>query len=144
MDEQIKNHLLEYLDKTAGAVEKLLDFSADQIPLVAKEILTYNIWSSSFSILVMGAMLYKLYVTMRDLFIAEYKRVEDLKTNKAGKDRCYPSYETEFSSMIGVIIFVSGLVGFVVLLHFFHTVDHLIKVVLAPRLFLLDYLRGLK
>ena len=141
MDEQIKNHLLEYLDKTAGAVEKLVDFSADQIPLVAKDVLTYNIWSNSFSILVLSFLLYKLHTSCRSMFSQEYERV---KAMKSSKERNYPSYEIEFSAVVGICTGVGIIVSFVLLIHIFCSVDHLLKAIYAPRLFILDYIRGLK
>ena len=43
---ELEKKLVDYMDKTAGAVEQVLEFSLEQAPMVAQEIVKYGFWSS--------------------------------------------------------------------------------------------------
>ncbi len=121
---ELEKKLVEYMDKTAGAIEQVLDFSMEQAPLVVKEIISYGFWSGVLWIVISAGMI---------LFsIKKYKELRTLK-----KVASYPE-----DKKLGFAQFCVFVLSVVFVIVFACNIQKLVKVSVAPRLYIIDSLRG--
>lgn len=132
MDEKTKTLVYEYLKKLLEATEKGVQWTADQIPLIIQEKLNYDFWYSiSWMIfgvvLVLGAWLFcHLY---EDYANKNFPISDPWKIDQ--KDARITRVFVRIGSLIVGIGFVTvnGPVA--------------LKIAVAPRLYILEWLRGL-
>ena len=107
-------------DKIGALIEQLekgIDFSKGQAPIIIEQLLTYDLvvavgWLVIFS-LILGFIVYRIYNI-------------DKKA----------SYYDDGAANIGYII------GFLVIIFIILSISIIIKITIAPNLYVLDYLRG--
>lgn len=120
MNEELKNQLSTFLAKALDVADKGIDTAGEQIPALLQEIVYCELWSSVGFI----AMFITLSITL--FFVANY-------LNK----RCKEVEGAEDFSMLYMIalgIFFATLLV---------NVPTIIKTLVAPRLVILEYLKGL-
>ena len=121
MNEELKNQLAQFLEKTLDVVEKGIDTAGEQIPALLQEIVNYQIAYGVFCSVL--AVLFFILIAI-SLLIA--RRGED-------KDN-FTLLITGISGFI-ISIFLTGIC--------FIEATVLIKALSAPRLVILEYLKGL-
>jgi hypothetical protein len=121
MDEQTKTLLAEYLKKLLQAAESGASFAAEQIPLVVQEKLAFDFWSSvmwatvsAISMVLVWYGYYKLNV------MAEWDEETTAPTTVAAAFCTLP---------LLVVIFVN--------------LSAIIKIQVAPRLYIVEWLKGM-
>jgi hypothetical protein len=118
MNEELQKKLAGSLDKVIGAVEAGLDLAGKEAPLVVSEILNYGLMLNSVLIGV------GCFILIIGLFL--------VRLEFSPKNKC-----TGLPGMFAIVCFVFSTVSIVT--HFLH----LMKIWLAPRLYVLDQLRNL-
>lgn len=113
----------EILDKFVIEMTEVLknakDFGVAQMPDILKQILNYSFWFDVY-ILVLGALLFGIgFVGMVFAFV----KLKD----------------TDYGERCMLIIFASVVASFVGLLMVFWTVPELFQIVIAPKVFLINY-----
>lgn len=123
MNEELKQQLTQFLAKALDVANKGIDATGEQIPLILQEIVSWQLWSSIgflalfTSITVLGSVLsYYIY--------RHYKRTYDV--------------DSFFS-----FILVSVTTLFVFFASLIYNLPIILKVLIAPRLIILEYLQGL-
>ena len=121
MDEQTKKLLNEYLVKLLGAIEKGTDFAAEQIPLVIQEKLTFSFYEHLFYAFVWGLPV--LTIVGICLWLSRY---------------FYKDNDSDWPGPLvgGFVVLCCGLipVGY--------NVVAMLKISIAPRLYILEWLQG--
>ena len=120
MDEQTEKLFNEYLTSLLRAVEKGVDFAVEQIPLVIQEKLTFSFYEH---------LLYLCIWTMPVLFIVGFLLLSRRKLYK-NNNSDWPKL-----AACGFIVFCCGL------LPIGYNIVALLEISLAPRLYLLEWLR---
>lgn len=121
--EEVLNNLISLLEESAT-------FTKTEIPLLLQEILTYSLWEN-----IIAAFLQVGFFSLPFSYVL-YKVIRYCKAKKGiwtdfEFSLCFP----------GFTISVAGL--FLSILAFVDNVLNIVKVTVAPRLFLLEYLREL-
>lgn len=125
---------MDNLDKAlAPTVEKLLQYATDieafakkEVPLYIQELLNYKFWSEMFDIIFWGAPLLILSIIF---FIWGAKQA---------KESGVSSDAWTGNITLGVIFFIVA----VIVVYF--NAGEIVKIKLAPRVYVLEYLRSLK
>ena len=126
MNDEMKAVLLEYLKKLLSVTEKGLEWSAEQIPLIIQEKLTYDFWFSAAWLVVVtivfvgaNAFVWRLVESYRD----DYN-----KPNTQGEKIAIRGTTGLFTILVYVLI--GGILA-----------ENVLKIYLAPRLYILEWLR---
>lgn len=130
MNEQLQQKLLEYLGVLETAVKQASDVGKEQIPLMAQELLSFYFYKELVLILV---WVLAFCVVARYLCIT-VRSMKEAIHNKNWHDDADPR--------VFFAAFALCIATFLLFVMTTHLVS-LLKVWLAPRLFLLEYLRGM-
>jgi hypothetical protein len=137
--DQLKQSILSVVNSAIVAGKDVVDFAYEQAPMLVREIISYNIVINgtyvflSFVLFALAGFLLKISRKMYKENMQEWKSQGSPYISK-------DSYE--FSPiMLGTFGFVLPLVAGLAL--FFANIGALLKVVFAPRLFLLEYISTL-
>ena len=119
----MEDKLIEYTDKIIEALESGIDFAGEQAPIFIQEVLTYAmihhiIWILGFSIMFFIC----IYVT----WCANIKR-----------------HNQTYMEDWGIGSFIAGLVSVIPLFGLISHISSLTKVIIAPRLYLIEKLTSL-
>lgn len=125
MDEQVKQHLITYLDKLEAAVQKGADIAAEQLPLALQEYIAYCRIASTWDLIACGlAGLVGLWF----MFSAQRLNTK-VKIDLAATAWCF---------IVGFLLMLGGGVFFL------GNVKHCIKAWVAPRALLLEKVNELR
>lgn len=113
MNEQLEQNLNKIVEALIKATEKVVDAGSEQLPLLVQEVLKFGMYESLTWAIICGLALAILGIAWLN-----------------SQDRF------DFAFVYVVVAFIPG-AGFI------YGVINLIKIDVAPRLYLLDYLRGL-
>ena len=124
MKDEIVKQLDGVLPKVLKFVERSAEFVGDQAPLLVSEILNYN--------LVRGGAISLFGLTFLVIGLLAYKemRREYAKSDPIGDKVVMLSIVSVGGIILGTIVFCSNILN-------------VAKVLLAPRLYVIDYLRGI-
>lgn len=123
MNEELKNQLSQFLEKALDVANKGIDTAGEQIPLLLQEIIQWQLFSS-ISYIALFTTISILGFALSYYFYRDYKR-----TNYY--DNLYISI---VSSLVTLFIFFASLICIL---------PTIIKALVAPRLVILEYLKGL-
>lgn len=123
MNEELKNQLTQFLAKALNVAEKGIDTAGEQIPLVLQEIIQWQLWSSIGFIALSAAISAFGFACAYCLYRA-HKRIESF-------DYLFGSVMV---SLVALLVFLASLL---------FIVPTIIKVLTAPRLVIIEYLKGL-
>ena len=121
MNEELKNQLTQFLEKALDVVEKGIDTAGEQIPLILQEIIYWQISSNSI-LFVFGVIL---------LFVA-YKTARSINMEK--------DFDDPFIILPKIVLLVAS--GIICLPLLACSLDA-VKALVAPRLVIIEYLKGL-
>lgn len=138
--EKVNDLLLETLEKGIAAVEKGAEFLGEQIPLVVQELLLFKAVEAGFYILASLAVLYGVYRWAKLLPMAVKDAESDYKLPDNYK-RTFPEPMAIGYIMVGG--FVSAIAGIFSLTTLVSETITLAKILLAPRIYLLEYAASL-
>lgn len=125
MNEELQQALTQFLTASLNAVEKGATIAGEQIPLVLQEIVQWKIWSSAVGFV--GFLLLSIVLAIVGL--------KCLKRIKPAID--------EFYVPIGVCTSLCLLIAPVMFLISCEQLYRLIKVLTAPRLVIIEFLKGM-
>ena len=121
MNEQIEKHINEILEMLKSGI----DFASEQAPIFIQEILTYAIYEHSIKALLFIVMsLIALYVMLGCKYSHEKESIYDFTEWGLGR------FIAGFTSMVFIILSV-------------HHVVQVVKVTIAPRLYLIETISNL-
>lgn len=123
MNEELKNQLTQFLEKALDVVNKGIDTAGEQIPALLQEIVYWQIGKNSFALLIAFVFCFTAFVF-------------GLKLIKYSK--CSHDADEETSGII--LITVSIIISFMT---FAITGINIVQALVAPRLVILEYLKGL-
>ena len=130
---ELEQKLIEYMDKTAGAIEKVAELSIDQAPLIVKEYITWGIISGIYSFATYCIMIVFACVGFRVLWTTTKHEPRGLWDDGLGSDLC----RCLGGVLLAICIWVSAHSAFCHL-------EPAIKAYTAPRAYVIDKLRGAK
>lgn len=122
MKKEIEGNVNLILEKLIAATESMGDVAAQELPLLLTEIINYQIVGGSITIILFSLI---LYFTIKWIFSESVKKGFDSDTT--------PIY------LIGT--FCGGFISVGLFLEIICKFQHTIKAIVAPRLYLLDYLK---
>ena len=142
MDEQTKKLLNEYLVKLLGAIEKGADFAAEQIPLVIQEKLTFSlvmglIWGAvGILFAIAGLVWYRIWrkrarlhgTTLAQRYGEPTPEQIAYRINEDGNN---------VAAIVGCVALVVSAIPVVL-----YNLNVIAKIYFAPRLYILEWLRG--
>lgn len=126
MNEELQSKLIEYLSKIEGGIERAVDFSAEQAPLVIQELIQWTIVEHTiYAVLWCGLAMF--FVILSGLCVIRRRKWDP-------EDPAFPVMFGGIPSFVcatltGTPAVINGSVA--------------LKAYLAPRLFVLEYLRDL-
>lgn len=133
MNENLEQKLIEYMDKTAGAVEKVAELSMEQAPLIVKEYIMWGIVSGVYSFFAYIFLIVLACVGLKILWkVTEYEP----------KGRFNDGFGYQISRVIG-----GGVIALFISINAhaaFSNLEKAIKAYAAPRVYVIDKLRGAK
>lgn len=130
MNQELQKALAQFLQLMLDGVQKGSDFASQQLPLVIQEKLHYEIYSS---LVWMGIWLFLItigWVAQRIVW----------KTTEPRKGS-YITSEQEFAR--GTTIVVAIAFSICGIIDIIYNIDHVVYVWVAPRVFLLEWLKGM-
>lgn len=123
MKEQLEKELLNSLQTVKEYVSKTAEFASEQAPIVVEELIRFNLWHSGvlvlFSVFVMLAVPFALLIATQ---------------------RHYKEKGNEDIFIFNLFSLIPLVIGSLVV---FSEIKTLIMCLTAPRLFVIEYLRGL-
>ena len=123
MSEEIKELATKSLSKALEYIESAGDFVVEQAPLLVQEILAYGLVSNIVFATIYGAATAILcYTSYRLSKMALAKKVEEL---------------------VVLVVLVGGAASITTIICFFDCILHILKIIFAPRLYLLEALKSL-
>lgn len=125
--DKIKEKISEVLPRLIEFVEKTAATAGEQVPLFIQELLSYSLWSQVLGICVTLTILIAGIWAMRYSYKVAGKIDDD-------------SSEFGFMVVIVIIAFFAAVISFITIII---QADEMVKIVLAPRVYILDYLRSL-
>lgn len=124
MDEAMKKLLSDYLAKLLSAAEAGVEWTASQIPLIIQEKLAWEFWIhivyGSVWAVILFSCLYILFLSIS-------------KFNKSD----YGGGDGWIGGMVGSVI-----VGLIAIIAVFTNLEHVIQISVAPRLYIIEWLRA--
>lgn len=127
MNEELKQRLIKYLDGMEGAIDKAVDFTVEQAPLVIQDILNWAITESIISLVFMVSL----------ILVACYAANRILKNIK--NDKSIGNADREFNNFMTYL--VSGMIVIPLTLGSFFTAQNGLKAYVAPRLYILEQIK---
>ena len=126
-----KDLLEDSLETIVTYIKDAAEFLKGEAPLVVQEILDYNIYKYALLTSVWGLLLgLSIFIVVKNLVKGyNFSRIFDCE-NDEDVDRC-------------VIILLFGFFGLVMIFPLIYQILQLIKVISAPRLFFIEYIRQL-
>jgi hypothetical protein len=124
MNEDVQKKLMDYLESLESVANKTGDFAIEQAPLVAKEIITWELWSHAFGALSALAVIALCVLVSKRLY------------KNATKDGC----DIMDSPIAPPLIFVMSIIGAIASFAFVFDVSKVIKTQVAPRLIIIEKL----
>lgn len=126
MNEELQRKLIEYLSKIEGGIERAVDFSAEQVPLVIQELIQWTIVEHTIYAATWGCLA-MFFVMLLGLCIIRREKWDP-------EDPTFPVLFIGIPSFVcatltGAQVVINGSVA--------------LKAYLAPRLFVLEYLKDL-
>lgn len=125
MNEELQQALTQFLTASLNAVEKGATIAGEQIPLILQEIVQWKIWSSAVGFV--GFLL--LSIVLAIVALKCWKQI-----NPGTDEFCVP---------IGACAVLCLLIAPVMFLISCEQLYRLIKVLTAPRLVLIEFLKGI-
>ena len=126
MNDELKKVLTDYLLRLLSAVEKGVEFTADQIPLVIQEKLTYDFWES--------ALWATLFYTLTIISCG------GLSISIRAADK--RDWEDTLTIILVITFAVLSCAGIGWFLEGGEEVARMLKIHLAPKLYILEWLRA--
>jgi|2_EtaG_2_1085320.scaffolds.fasta_scaffold00549_6 hypothetical protein len=118
-------------DRIAEKLDEILawttDFAAEQAPLVAEEVINFAFWESAIVAVVCGAILVVLAILYRHFYPVRSDRQDDADWFMG---------QVLFNAFAGIAVIWPIIFGFT-------AIHCLLKVTLAPRLYILEYISEL-
>lgn len=137
LNTELKNKSLQVLQWVEETAKQTGNFVAEQTPLLIREILTYNFWWS-FAWFALGCILFLYFCNCAyQIFFGKISK-EKWEVAKSS----YSSSPTR-EGLQGVAYIVSGIISLVVSLILMANNLVWIKVWLAPRVFLIEYVKDI-
>ena len=126
-----KDLLEDSLKTIITYVKDATEFVKGEAPFVVQEILDYNIYKYALLTSVWGLLIgLSIFIVVKNLVRgSNFSKIFDCE-NDEDADRC-------------LIVLLSGFLGLVMVLPLVYQILKLIKVVSAPRLFVIEYIRPL-
>ena len=125
MNEQTKKLLQDYLVKLLEAAEKGAEWTAAQIPLIIQEKLAWEFW-----VHICYGLLWGLTVV-----VVAYMSIQLYRANK--QSSYLDGFDLYGAPLLLGLLAIPGLIGVC------FNLEHVIQISIAPRLYLLDWLRRL-
>lgn len=132
MNEKIQQHLDLILQKLIEASEVTVDFSKEQVPILIREILNYNIATSLMMTIVFLLVVFSVPFSAKKVLQKKKEYVSGLSNEERGWNDGEDYYYLLIAICTPLVIIAIYLSG---------SLFELLKVTLAPRLFLLEYLK---
>lgn len=132
MNEELKNKANDMLLEMLNGLEKMVDFSVEQLPLLVQELLFWNFTKSLILSVFWGLVLITSVIVFIKLLKWGFSSYEDsyLKKHESSPEIFIPS-----TIILPVLMICSVIV-------IFENLDWL-KIMIAPRLYLLEYAASL-
>lgn len=130
--------LADLLTKLLQSVDTATDFAIEQMPLVVQELLRWTIVHGIVSVVIFTLLIVTSTMVLRNIFL-EIKKVPIDRKGLWVSDG-YPQNEI---SMLGIYTsIVCTLVNIVSVLIIVANIFTVMKVVIAPRIFIIEYIRS--
>ena len=123
MNEELKNQMEMFISKALDIVEKGIDTAGEQIPLILQEIVYWQIGKNSIALLI-------AFIICLIAFVSGYKLLKHFG-RKNNEDGC----------AVGVVLIIASILIFFTF--FLTTGMNIVQAIVAPRLVILDYLKGM-
>lgn len=129
------NEAIDWLQKTGGSIQ---DFAVEQAPLYCREVIQWELWSGAVSCasgIVFAAIGVKLLRVAK-----KWSKEDAAKKAEAAKQGCYHSTSDAY-----IVPLLAGLIALLIsVLVLCESTPAVIKVVVAPRLVIVEHLRSLR
>lgn len=135
--EQLKAQLLSVVQGAIDAGKNAIDFTYQQAPLLIEEIIKYAIWSKG-SILVLALFIGLLGLYLNRVAVGKIKEIKAKNEAEGYGHRDF--WNTEWSIMAIVPPLITTAVSLIII---WNTASDFIKALVAPRLYLIEYVAEL-
>ena len=136
-NDEIKTKLVESIDAVMAFIGKGASYAQEQAPLIAREILQFNFWSDLATFVLILLITLTYWIT----FVKVDRRVTWSDDFKRSDGTTSLGDEHEIYRGVGGI--VGGLWSVIACFMAYGYVIEMLKIWLAPRLYLIDYLKGI-
>ena len=125
MNKELQQSMSQFLNLMIEALRKTTDFAAEQIPLYVQELLRYALWDAILGIIFSVA------------FVVAFLVCAKKANNYLKSDDNYDDFR--LTILLGLL--VGGLAAIAFVIFTFASVSNIIKITLAPRVYVIDYLK---
>jgi hypothetical protein len=132
MDERLMQQILPIIEKTKEGIIKAIDIAEKECPIVIKEIVQYNLMYHLVWFLLAILMLIASCFTIAALLKVMNKEFKEDETRGTHWWQAGPTFKTIVLALATVGLIIAGIYNFVTHLEW-------IKCLVAPRLFLIEY-----
>lgn len=148
-DQQTTDRLNDALDFLMRSMQETKDFTMEQAPLVAKEIVAWEFWKSSIAaVACLVAAVFALLVMRRVAVMVDshYASVAERARERVKAAGRYPSWRDESNSKYDgeckQLHWIGVGVAIILCIPVFINTANAVKAAVAPRLVVLDYVKG--
>jgi Mn2+/Fe2+ NRAMP family transporter len=125
MNKELQQSMSQFLNLMIEALGKTTDFAAEQIPLYVQELLRYALWDTILSLILAIAILTASLIIAKK--VLKYLRIAD--------------YNYDLEAAAHILLVVLGLSSIFSVFLTVASVSTILKITLAPRVYVIDYLK---
>ena len=126
MNEQLSGALVDVIKAGKDGVVNLALFAQQQAPDLAKQIISWGLWSNLFEVFI---ELFSMFAVLK----AYQWALSKIKDDK---------YESE-NPLYWIIFIIGGIFAIIMFICFFNSSEAFVKCLVAPKLYLIEYVKTL-